>query len=382
MSNFQCTGVCVVFEDVSDFHIDKGVIEIPNVIAEYYKVPLTVITKENDNQLILESRFNLVCFGNSLKGQPQVSKFDKDWFLDACKLAAKYANFLFIYSFPSNFGAGAKAFKTQFKKLSDARVLVKYDKNTKVVRALNLSLFDKLRNNYFYSREYKYVDLNTLENKSTLGFFKTKFSFFKDKFYYLPNCYPSRLDGEQLNVTQRKKQIIHVARLGVRQKATEILLLGWLVIAKNYPDWKLVLVGGGEQQFFDFWNQIIKDYGLSNQVEFAGQVTDKNKVFNYYKESEIFIHTSRHESGPIALFEAIKLGCAVIATEVGAIEYFFESNKDGLIKTDDYFDLSRRIDLFINNKAIREEQRLDLGGKINTLTWNKLVHNMLKSNSM
>ncbi len=52
-------------------------------------------------------------------------------------------------------------------------------------------------------------------------------------------------------------------------------------------------------------------------VHFVGEVP-REQVLSYMRHADVFVCTSREETGRIVVFEAMALGKAVISTKVGA----------------------------------------------------------------
>ncbi len=78
-------------------------------------------------------------------------------------------------------------------------------------------------------------------------------------------------------------------------------------------------------------------------AHFLGEVS-RAQVLSYMKHADVFVCTSREETGPIVVFEAMALGKAVISTKVGAASEVITSGANGyLIEVDDSATLARTI---------------------------------------
>ena len=126
------------------------------------------------------------------------------------------------------------------------------------------------------------------------------------------------------NVNFEKKEniILTVGRLGTLQKATEVLLESFALVADSIPDWSLRLVGNVEESFQDY----IKHYyennpELKDRVTFVGSIEDRNKLNQEYERAKIFALPSRLEGGtPNVIAEALHAGCALALTKFDAYE--------------------------------------------------------------
>ena len=79
------------------------------------------------------------------------------------------------------------------------------------------------------------------------------------------------------------------------------------MLADSMPDWRLVLVGTGEDE--PKLKRLVVDKELVDRVEFIGAVKD---VERYYLDSHLFCLPSRWEGFPNALAEAMAHGLPVV----------------------------------------------------------------------
>ena len=78
-------------------------------------------------------------------------------------------------------------------------------------------------------------------------------------------------------------------------------------------------------------------------------ISDKNKLIDVYKKSEIFVLPTYHEGFPRVLYEAMIMGIPIVTTFVGSIDYLMKKEINCLeIKVRDIdsivFALKRLID--------------------------------------
>lgn len=125
------------------------------------------------------------------------------------------------------------------------------------------------------------------------------------KIVTLQNPFPCTTDT--ISHTQRKKQIVYVGRLSYVDKRLDRLLEVWNAVYKGFPEWKLVIVGGGPEK--ENLQRYVNENNLA-RVEFV-PFTPTPEIF--YKESEIFCLTSDFEGFGMVLLEAQQCGCATIA---------------------------------------------------------------------
>lgn len=102
------------------------------------------------------------------------------------------------------------------------------------------------------------------------------------------------------------KQAIAVGRY-TYQKGFDLLISAWKIVHKKHPDWILKIFGGGNREACQ---QQVSKLGLQEVIICNGPV---NNIEEKYRESSIFILSSRFEGLPLVLMEAMAVGLAPIA---------------------------------------------------------------------
>ena len=103
------------------------------------------------------------------------------------------------------------------------------------------------------------------------------------------------------------KVVLAVGRLSVEKNFTELVEI-WAMIAKDYPDWILRIVGDGYEK--EAICRAIQKYGLENQVEL---LPFSNNIQEYYCKASIYTMTSIFEGFPLVLGEAESIGLPLVA---------------------------------------------------------------------
>lgn len=132
------------------------------------------------------------------------------------------------------------------------------------------------------------------------------------------------------NEHQREKIILaigNVSRWYV--KGFDNLLLIFANIKNRIPEYKLVIVGGGDSTYL---KQICLELNIKNKVEFIGEVSD---IANYMQNASIFTLTSRWEGLPMALIESMSQGLPCLAYNCfsGPAD-IITNGKDGILVED------------------------------------------------
>ncbi len=127
---------------------------------------------------------------------------------------------------------------------------------------------------------------------------------------------------EKLNYTTDAKVLLFVGRL-IDKKYPMLLLQAFKELKSQNKGIELWLVGDGDQR--EQLEKYVKINNLEGSVKFWG--SQKNP-YKYFKQADIFIHTSRMEGFGIALIEAAYFGLPIVYsdTSVGSNELLKKYN--------------------------------------------------------
>ena len=121
----------------------------------------------------------------------------------------------------------------------------------------------------------------------------------------IPN--PSPFVPQEYIKEDCSKTVLAVGRL-TAIKGFDLLIQSWVKVAGACPDWKLTIVGEGEDR--PLLTELINEYQLNSKVNLVGAV---NNVEDYYKKSDIFCLSSRFEGFPMVLLETLAFGLPVVS---------------------------------------------------------------------
>jgi glycosyltransferase involved in cell wall biosynthesis len=127
---------------------------------------------------------------------------------------------------------------------------------------------------------------------------------------------------ENSRFDERENVIFTAARLGIKQKATDLLLNAFALIANDIQGWTLRLAGPVADEFIPFKEKFFEEHPeLKGRVLFLGDVTDRKELAMEYKRAKIFALPSEWEGGtPNAASEALYSGCVMAVTKIDAWE--------------------------------------------------------------
>ena len=143
---------------------------------------------------------------------------------------------------------------------------------------------------------------------------------------YLPNGFYD-LTGTYRPMTetdfQRKEPLIlTVGRIGTAQKNNACLVAGFLQVYRQFPEWRLLMVGPVEPAFRaemeELWAQ---EPALRERILMPGPIQDKEQLWSLYRRARIFALTSVMEGGtPNVVAEALMHGCYTVMSDYDAAD--------------------------------------------------------------
>lgn len=177
-------------------------------------------------------------------------------------------------------------------------------------------------------------------------------NFLKCKFhsFYIPN--PLSFDGLSVDFKRsRKKHIIMVGRIDYL-KGQDRLLHIWSRLAFNYPDWKLILVGDGDN--INVLMEMIEKMKLQDRVDI---IKKSNNIPALLMNASISAFTSRVESFGMVILESFSCGLPVIAydCENGPRDLIKDGYNGFLIKDNNVEDYCMKLQYLMNSEDVRKQ---------------------------
>lgn len=177
--------------------------------------------------------------------------------------------------------------------------------------------------------------------------------------YVIPNPLAFNPITLQKLPNNRKKQIVAAGRINVwHYKGFDLLIQAWGKIAKYCTGWTLNIAGKGDEVSLNFLKSVAKDCHVEDSVIFSDFHTDLETLF---RESEIFVLSSRYEGFGMVLIEAMSQGCACIACDYkGRQREIIRNDKEGLcIDPENIDQLAEAMLRMVTNKAYRDSIRIN-----------------------
>lgn len=149
-----------------------------------------------------------------------------------------------------------------------------------------------------------------------------------------------------------RENIILFAGTIIPRKGYADLIKAFAKIAKEHPDWKVIIAGNGE---IENAKNIASEYGILNQIIFPGWINGKKKEETFQKAS-IYCLASDGEGFPMGVLDAWAYGIPCVVTPVGGIPDIVKDGINGLIfPVGDIDALASRLETLITNKDLRKK---------------------------
>lgn len=169
------------------------------------------------------------------------------------------------------------------------------------------------------------------------------------------NGVDTRAFGYRSPDTVARSVVVGFCGLFRSEKQIPRLLDSVAVLRRDGLPVRLSLIGDGAE--FEVCRDRAIALGLENIVTFHGMVSDVRQLVS---DMDVFVLPSKEEAMPVALLEAMAVGCAPVASAVGGIPEVIEHGRSGLlVSPDDTNALTDAIRRLVTNPV----ERLQIGAE-------------------
>jgi len=148
--------------------------------------------------------------------------------------------------------------------------------------------------------------------------------------------------------TSKNKNMLFAGRLD-HFKGASRCVLAFARIAASYPDWKLVIIGDGEDYLL-IMEFIKKNPLLASQIILKGQLS-KTEISVEMRTAAFFVFPSRHESFGLVVAEALSSGLPVITTHKTAPPEFVTPACGLLVDPNNTEEIARAMEHLVHHYA-------------------------------
>ncbi len=195
---------------------------------------------------------------------------------------------------------------------------------------------------------YKYASGVVFQTEGAKSYYNSKI---QNKGIVIPNpVIAEQIDP--LPFEQRKNEMAFVGRFNIKQKRQDIMVKAFKKVVEKHKNINLVFYGDGPD--IDIVKKMVKEYGLNDNVIFAGKV---DNITSYLRKAKIFVLTSDYEGIPNALIEAMSLGLPIVSTDCspGGARLLIQNNVNGvLVPKGSVDEIANAIDYLLSNPHVAE----------------------------
>ena len=180
----------------------------------------------------------------------------------------------------------------------------------------------------------------------------------------------------KLGLTE-KKVVLSVGRIEPLKGLDT--LIGAFAGMDDTSNTRLLIVGGdreGDRELTRL-KSVAARLGVRDAVTFVGAV-DQTELPTYYSAADVFVLPSYYESFGLVALEAMACGIPVISSRVGGPRTFVTEGETGfLIPWRNPEPYANRLDLLVENPALRESMDRAARAKASAMGWDKVANSVL-----
>jgi glycosyltransferase involved in cell wall biosynthesis len=109
-----------------------------------------------------------------------------------------------------------------------------------------------------------------------------------------------------------------------------------------------------QRKYYKYLMDLVASSNLTSEdIKFLGMIDD---VPSFLKSADIFVFTSISESGPMAVWEAMSMGKAIVTTNVGSVnQYMIEGVSGFIVPIKDSKALCEKVEILLDDPALRQK---------------------------
>lgn len=189
---------------------------------------------------------------------------------------------------------------------------------------------------------------------------------FQDKPKTYKNYYPTTIPNvSSKDFSFKEYDVVYYAKIS-KSKGIEDLLAALKILKKTKPSIKVLVIGGGNENYVLFIKKTINKLDLQDNVVFAGFQPTQQDVFNLAVKASVYVLPTHFDGIPGSLREAMFMKIPVVAYSVGGIpEINEEVECINLVQRGDIEALAVKIGDVLNDR-LKSERMANLAYKVIT----------------
>lgn len=189
-----------------------------------------------------------------------------------------------------------------------------------------------------------------------------------EKFHYKTIILPAiTLENPPIE-TKRNSQNVKIIMSGrlIYWKAFDIGINAFLKIVENYNNLELYILGTGEEK--KRLEDLCGEY-LNEKIHFVNYISH-DKIYEFYKDFDIYLNTTLRDSGCMNMMEAMSVGLPCIAIKTGGPGLLMEYNPNLQIIPTNYenciLHTAKKLEYLLSNNRYIEERNLSTEWLLNS----------------
>lgn len=196
----------------------------------------------------------------------------------------------------------------------------------------------------------------------------------KNKTFVAYSGIDENIISEEIKPFNKEKiELITVASL-IKRKNIDIIIKTLKLLDNKHH---LTIIGDGNKR--RKLEKLTKKLHLENNITFTGKI-EHNNVFDYLKQSDIFILLSKNETFGLSYLEAMALGNIIIGKKKDGIDGIIKNNKNGFLIEPNIEELKKCLDkINLMQDSEIKELKQNIKNTIVNLTTSKASENYIKN---
>lgn len=190
----------------------------------------------------------------------------------------------------------------------------------------------------------------------------------------------SHTDANPSDLPINGRYLLCVATFGPHKNLTK-LVEAFAMVASDYPDLRLVFVGGAKtsdaKRYRDQVQETINNYSLNDRVDFLGHISDA-MLANIYFHAQCLVLPSLYEGFGLPIIEAQTFGCPIVCSAVASMP---EIAGDAALTFDPHSPLSiaESLKLVLNDEKKRHAMSAASLENVKRFSWKNAAEDLLRS---
>ena len=156
---------------------------------------------------------------------------------------------------------------------------------------------------------------------------------------------------KRFDIPEDHALLLNLSRVGP-EKNLPTILEAYKKVLKEFPKVSLVFAGGGV--FLEKLKEITSNMGLSKKVFFTDLV-QLEKRGGYFREGDIFVHSSLSETQGLVIVDSIMVGVPVVAIEANGVKDIVKNGENGLLTGNSAEALAEGVLKLLRDKKLRSK---------------------------